>query len=123
MEPNESFEYTYSAPEQEEIRRIREKYLPKEPREEKLSQLRRLDAGVNRKATAAAIALGLISTLVLGVGMCCCLVWTELFLLGIPLGLLGIGGIALAYPVYQRVARRERERVTPEILRLSQELL
>ena len=27
---NNSFEYTYSAPRQEEIRQIREKYIPKE---------------------------------------------------------------------------------------------
>ncbi len=123
MENNESFEYTYSAPEQEEIRRIREKYMPKDEREQKLEQLRRLDASVTEKATALSLALGILSTLVMGVGMCCCLVWTEYFVLGIVVGCTGIGGIAAAYPVYKRTAEKERQRVAPEILRLTEELM
>lgn len=38
---NETFTYTYSSKQQEEIRNIRSKYLPKE--EDKMEQLRRLD--------------------------------------------------------------------------------
>lgn len=123
MANNESFEYTYSAPEQCEIRRLREKYSPKDEREQKLQRLRSLDASVGRKATAVSIALGVIGTLVLGIGMCCCLVWTELFLVGIPVGFIGIAGIALAYPVYKRTEEKERLRIAPEILRLTDELL
>lgn len=123
MENNESFEYTYSAPEREEIKRIQEKYLPREAREQKLETLRRLDEGVTRKAAAASVVLGTAGTLVMGVGMCCCLVWTQLFALGIVIGLIGILGIALAYPLYQRMVEKERARVAPEILKLSQELL
>lgn len=122
MEDNESFEYTYSAPEQEEIRRIRDKYLPGDPREEKLAQLRRLDADVSRKAARAAIGLGVVSTLVFGTGMCLCLEWRA-FIPGVLVGLVGIVGMALAYPVYRWVERRQRAKVAPEILRLSQELM
>ena len=46
---NKTFQYTYSAKEQEELKRIRSKYLTKE--EDKMAQLRRMDEGVNRKAT------------------------------------------------------------------------
>lgn len=120
MENNESFEYTYSAPEQEEIRRIREKYVPQE--ESKLDQLRRLDASVTKKGTMVSIILGTISCLVMGIGMCCCMVWTNLFFLGIPIGIAGIIGIALAYPAYQRITQKERERLAPEILKLAEEL-
>ncbi len=123
MANNESFEYTYSAPEQDEIRRLREKYSPKDEREQKLQRLRSLDASVGRKAATVSIVLGVIGTLVLGIGMCCCLVWTELFLVGIPVGLAGIAGIALAYPVYKRTEEKERLRIAPEILRLTDELL
>lgn len=123
MENNESFEYTYSAPEHEEIKRIREKYLPKDEREQKLEALRRLDQSVTQKATWASVTLGTASTLVMGVGMCCCLVWTQLFALGIVIGVLGILGIALAYPMYRHIAEKERARVAPEILRLTQELM
>ncbi|MDO5153362.1 MAG: hypothetical protein Q4D50_08370 [Eubacteriales bacterium] len=123
MENNESFEYTYSAPEHEEIKRIREKYLPKDEREQKLEALRRLDQSVTQKATWASVTLGTASTLVMGVGMCCCLVWTQLFALGIVIGVIGILGIALAYPMYRHIAEKERARVAPEILRLTQELM
>lgn len=77
MENNESFEYTYSAPEREEIRAIRDKYLPKDPRQEKLARLRQLDASVTRVAAIAAIALGTVSTLVFGIGLCLCLRWSA----------------------------------------------
>lgn len=123
MENKESFEYTYSAPEQEEVRKIRDKYLPRDERETKLEQLRRLDRSVTNKANACAIILGVISTLVLGVGMCCCLVWTHLFVLGIVVGLVGMVGIALAYPLYKHITQKERERIAPEILRLTDELM
>lgn len=130
MDNNESFEYTYSAPEQEEIRKIREKYLPREERESKLEQLRRLDAGVTKKGTIWALVVGVLSSLILGIGMCCCMVWADvvwngvrLFWIGIPVGILGMIGMGLAYPLYRRVTEAERKRVAPEILRLTEELM
>lgn len=122
METNPSFEYTYSAQEQKEIKKIREKYLPPEERETKMELLRRLDAGVNQKATAWSLVMGILSTLVMGVGMCCCLVW-GIYALGIPVGVVGIVGVSLSYPVYSWIIRRERERIAPQILKLSEELL
>ena len=117
---NPSFEYTYSAPRQEEIKRIREKYLPKE--EDKMEQLRRLDDGVTQKATMASLVVGILSALVLGVGMCCCMVW-DLFVLGIAVGVIGIAGVVAAYPLYMRISAREREKIAPEIIRLTDELM
>jgi len=122
MEHKSMFEFDYSADEQEEIRKIREKYLPQEERQTKLDQLRRLDAAVCSKATAWSLVLGIVSTLIMGVGMCCCLVW-ERMVLGIPIGILGMVGMGLAYPVYLGVLRRERERVAPQILALTDSLL
>ena len=116
------FSYTYSAPEQEEIKKIREKYLPKE--ENKMEQLRRLDASVTRKATAVSLIAGVLGTLIFGTGLSCCLVWGEtLFVLGVILGVFGLIGIAAACPLYIRITRKERERLAPEILRLTEELM
>jgi len=42
----EVFEFAYSAKQQEEVQKIREKYVPRE--EDKLEQLRRLDASVTQ---------------------------------------------------------------------------
>lgn len=122
-DPN-AFTYNYSAKEQAEIKKIREKYAPGtvDSPEGKLERVRRLDAGVTQKGTAWALALGVIGTLVLGIGMCCCLIW-ELFFLGILIGLLGTLTLALAYPVYTLIIARERKRIAPEILQLTDELI
>lgn len=122
------FQYTYSAKEQTEINEIRKKYLPKET--DKMEQLRRLDAGVYRKGSVASLVLGIIGALIMGSGMS--LIMTDLgvklglaFVLvpGIIIGVIGLALVCAAYPIYIAVTKRERERVAPEILRLSEELL
>lgn len=122
MEPNETFEFTYSAPEQEEIRKIREKYQPPKERKSKMDKLRELDAGVTRKGTIVSIILGTISSLIMGTGMSLCMVW-GLMMPGIPIGVAGIAGVALAYPVYVKITEQEKKRIAPEILRLTDELM
>ena len=72
----ETFQYTYSARQQEEIQTIRKKYLPKE--QDKMEQLRRLDQKAAKKGTAASVAAGVLGCLLLGVGMCCTMAWTCL---------------------------------------------
>lgn len=123
MDNNQNgFQYTYSAREQAEVKRIRSKYMPKE--ENKMEQLKRLDASATQKATMYAIIIGVIGALVLGSGMSCCMVWADkLFIPGIVLGLIGMAVVAVAYPVYNRVLKKERERIAPEILRLTDELM
>lgn len=121
MENKETFSYTYSAKQQEEIKKIREKYVPKEA--DKMEQLRRLDASVTRKGTVISLVVGIIGALVLGMGMCCCMVWTDLFVLGIIVGIIGITAVLAAYPLYSFVTKREREKIAPEIIRLTDELM
>lgn len=115
-----SFEYTYSAPQQEEIKRIREKYLPKEM--DKMEQLRRLDRAATGKGTSAALICGILGALILGLGMSCVMVWNR-FLIGTVIGVLGIVPVVLAYPIYDRITKAEREKIAPEILRLTEELM
>lgn len=118
----ESFSYTYSAKQQEELQAIHKRYLP--PEEDKMEQLRRLDKSVTSKGTAAALIVGILSTLVLGFGMSCCMVWADkYFVLGVITGIAGLIGAGLAYPVYSRITKKERERLAPEILKLTEELM
>lgn len=117
----ETFEYTYSARQQQEIEQIRSKYLPKQ--ESKMDQLRRLDQSATKKGTAVAIFLGVIGCLLLGIGMCCTMVWAEQwFLPGIIVGMIGIGVVAIAYPVFNRITKKQREKLAPQILKLTEEL-
>ena len=122
-----SFSYTYSAEDQSEVENIRKKYLP--PEENKLEKLRKLDNSATQKAQAWAIAIGVIGTLILGTGMSLCM--TELSALlggaalfvGVAVGLVGLVLVALAYPAYNYVLKKERQRIAPEILRLTEELM
>ena len=123
-EKKETFTYTYSAKEREEIRKIREKYAPPEKGETPMEQLRRLDGSATREAAVVSLIVGIVSTLILGLGMCCTMVWGEtLFIPGILVGLTGLAGVIAAYPLYARMVKRKREKLAPEILRLSEELM
>jgi len=128
----ETFNYTYSAKEQTEIQNIRKKYETTTEREDKMDQLRRLDASVSSKATAAALAAGIAGALIMGFGMS--LIMSDLsgilgihqdvgMLLGIMIGIVGIVSVCLAYPLYNRTLKKEREKIAPEILRLTDELM
>lgn len=130
-EQNE-FSYTYSAKEQAELKRIREKYSPPTEAEDKMTRLRRLDASVTNTAQAVALIFGVIGTLILGFGMS--LIMTDLceilgshrdlaMVIGIIIGV--VGGILalLAYPIYNVIVRAKRKKLAPEILRLTDELM
>ena len=127
MEHNNHFSYTYSAQQQKEVEAIRKKYLPRQ--EDKMEQLRKLHAIPTQKAQAAAIAVGVIGTLIMGTGMS--LAMTDIsaalgqlaIVLGIVVGVAGMVLVALAYPLYNRLLKKEREKIAPEILQLTDELL
>ena len=132
MENKETFNYTYSAKEQEEIKAIRKKYIVSEQTEDKMAQLRRLDAAVYSKATTASLVVGIIGALIMGMGMS--LVMTDIgkmlevrsdlsIIIGTTIGLVGMAAVALAYPIYNGVLRKQRKKIAPQILRLSEDLL
>lgn len=122
MEDKETFYYNYSARQQTEVQKIRDKYIEKE--EDKLTKLRRLDQQVTRPGLIVSLLLGVVSTLVFGLGMCCTMVWTaDWFVPGIIIGVIGMIGMALSYPVYVKITRHQRKKLAPEIIALSDELL
>ena len=120
MENKQQVSITYSAEEQKEIDSIRAKYLPGEKKQPtNLDKLKKLDARVESKAMVSALSEGIISTLVLGVGMTCVLVWNQP-VIGVIVGIIGLAGAFFAWPLYQKVLVKEREKAAPEILRLSE---
>lgn len=130
MDHQENFNYTYSAKEQEEIKNIRKKYVAPIEEEDKMTQLRKLDARVNSKATSASLVIGIIGALVLGCGMS--LIMTDIgkslgtilpLIIGVVMGVIGIILVCLAYPIYNRTLKKERAKAAPEILRLTDELM
>ena len=132
MENNE-FKYTYSAKEQAELKRIREKYsAAPDEKEDKMEKLRKLDASVTNTAQAVALAVGIIGTLILGFGMS--LFMTDLsyilgsyqdkaMAIGIVIGIFGGIVASLAYPLYNAIVKHKRKKIAPEIIRITDELL
>lgn len=129
---NNGFQYTYSAKEQAELKRIREKYTPPTGEEDKMGRLRRLDASVTNTAQAIALIFGIIGALVLGFGMSLCM--TELaeilgpnrdmaMVIGIIIGVVGCVLVGLAYPIYNLIVKARRKRLAPEIITLVDELM
>lgn len=129
----ESFNYTYSAQQQEEVEAIRKKYLPtQETPEDKLEQLRKLDQQVTSKATMLSIIVGVVGALIMGTGMS--LAMTDIgsylgmsgnvgFVFGIVIGVIGMVVLGVAYPLYNKTLKEEREKIAPEIIRLTDELM
>lgn len=126
------FSYTYSAKEQVEVKQIREKYTAPTQSENKMERLRRLDAEVTKSASAVALVVGVIGTLILGCGMSLCM--TDIgallglqgnlsFVIGITVGI--VGGIiaGIAYPIYNAIVKAKRKKLAPEIIRLADELM
>lgn len=117
----ERFKLKYSAPENDELDVIRSKYVKKETKLTKMDELRRLDASAENKATAISLVVGTLGTLILGLGMSCAMVW-NLMALGIVIGVIGMLIAATAYPLYQRVLKKHRDRIAPDVLRLIEEI-
>ena len=119
---NKSFTYNYSAARNKEVESIRRKYMPHE--ESKLEKLKRLDYRVQMAGMIEGLCFGIIGALVFGVGMCFFLdVFAGAAWLTAILMICGTLLMIPAYPIYRRIARKTRAELTPEILRLSEEIM
>jgi len=71
-----------------------------------------------------ALIVGILSSLILGLGMSMIMVWGgDLMLPGILIGVVGLIGVVMAYPIHLTVTKREREKVASEVIRLTDELM
>ncbi len=122
MESNGIFKYSYSAEQNKEIEHIRNKYLIHEPT--KAERVQQMHKKVQRAGTIQSLTLGIIGCLIFGIGMCFFLeVFSAPLYIPIILFLIGIGLMAPAYPIYLKISRNAKEKLGPEILRLSEEIL
>lgn len=122
---DEKFEYSYSAPTEEErreIKNIRKSYIPEKESESKLEKLRRLDAKVKSPAMCVALTLGIVGTLIFGLGMTMVLEW-NIPIWGVFVSAVGAVVAGLAYPVHKAVFNGSKNKYGEEIIKLSEELL
>lgn len=124
MEKDMTFSYNYSAKENKEVLEIRQRYLPKS--ESKLEELKRLDKSVQDAGVMEGLCVGIIGALIFGTGMCLGMqvIGSGIFciVLGILLGIMGVGVMIFAYPVYRNVFGKAKEKYAPRILELTEEL-
>ena len=119
---NNIFTYQYSAARNREVERIRAKYLPRE--ESKLERLKKLDGRVQTAGMVESLSVGIIGCLVFGIGMCFGLdVFGGADWLSVLFCVVGAAVMAPAYPIYRRIAKKTKEKLVPEILALSDEII
>lgn len=80
-----------------------------------IAQLAQLEGEKTSRARAVALTMGIVSALVLGVGMCCTMVWQSFFVLGVVVGIIGIAGCIATWIVYRSNVRRDADHVAPRI--------
>ena len=125
MSEKKRFEYTYTAPTEQERREaeeIRKRYAPITEQESKLAQLKSLDAKVKKAPMIWALTLGILGTLIFGGGLSIILE-TEMLIVGMVVSVVGLVPITLAYFVHRYLMERGKKKYGAEILRLSEEIL
>lgn len=119
------FTYNYTAPTQDERREIEDikrKYGSPVKERNKLEELRRLDGKVKNPPAILGLSLGIVGTLIFGVGLTMVLEW-KLLIWGIIVMAIGCVPIATAYPAHNFLFEKNRKTYGDEILKLSEELL
>ena len=100
-------------------------YTPKDT--SKVVALRKLDAKAKLPATVFTYTLGVIASLILSVGMCLSMKvigsgTTAMFVLGIILGVIGIAGVSVNYPIYKMLLANGKQKYAFEIMELAKEI-
>lgn len=100
-------------------------YAPKDT--SKVLALRKLDARAKLPATVWGYTLGITSSLIFGTGMCLAMgqignASPGSFVLGIIVGLLGMAGMGINYPLYKRILTKGKQKYAYEIVELAREI-
>lgn len=100
---------------------IAKEYAPKDT--SKLVALRKLDHKAKLPATIFAYGCGIVSALVFGTGMCLSMqVIGNSMVGGVILGIIGMIGCGVNYPIYQRMIDSGKKKYAYEIMQLAKEI-
>lgn len=104
---------------------IANEYAPKDT--SKVVALRKLDRKAKAPAHIFAYTFGMIMALVLGIGMCLSMNVigdgsAAMMVLGIVLGIVGIAGVSVNYPVYKKILKNGKQKYAYEIMQLAKEI-
>lgn len=125
MNSEDNFKFSYAAPseqERREIESIKRQYMPASEKEDKLEQLRNLNKKVFQPSQIISLTVGILGTLIMGIGMAMVLEW-QVMVWGIIVGIIGMAIAAVSYPIYRAVLARFKRKYAQKIIELSDELL
>ena len=100
-------------------------YAPKDT--SKVVALRKLDDRAKLPATIFTYTFGIIAALVTGVGMCFSMNvigsgTTTMFVLGVIVGIVGLAGMGINYPIYKKMLAKGKQKYAYEIIELAKEI-
>lgn len=100
-------------------------YAPKDT--SKVVALRKLDKRAKLPANIFTYSLGILSALVFGIGMCLGMRVigsgsTASFVAGIIIGIIGMIGMGLNYPIYKKLLEKGKQKYAFEIIQLAKEI-
>ena len=103
---------------------IAKEYAPKD--NSKIVALRKLDRKAKLPATIFTYTWGIISALVLGTGMCFAMQVLGSgiidMIIGIIVGIIGIVGCSINYPIYKKMLENGKKKYAYEIVELAREI-
>ena len=103
---------------------IAKEYAPKDS--SKITALRKLDKKAKTPATIFTYIFGIISSLILGTGMCFAMQVLGSgiidMLIGIIVGVIGMIGCGINYPIYKKMLERGKKKYAYEIVELAREI-
>lgn len=104
---------------------IANEYAPKNT--SKVVALKKLDRKAKSRAQIFAYSFGIIMTLFLGVGMCLSMnvigsSTAFSMTVGIIVGIIGIAGVCVNYPIYKKLLASGKQKYAFEIIQLAKEI-
>ena len=89
--------------------------------------LRKLDKKAKLPATVFTYTFGIITALITGVGMCLSMKvigsgTTSMFVLGVLIGIIGLLGMGVNYPIYKKLLLQGKQKYAFEIMELAKEI-
>ena len=103
---------------------IANEYAPKNA--SKVLALKKLDRKAKRKANVFAYTFGTLMALVLGVGMCLSMgvlgSGSTMMTAGIIVGVIGLIGVGVNYPIYRNLLEGGKSKYAFEIVQLAKEI-
>ena len=100
-------------------------YAPKDT--SKVVALRKLDKKAKMPASVFTYTIGIISALVFGTGMCLAMgqiggQTAVSFVAGIIIGVIGMAGMGVNYPIYTKLLEKGKQKYAFEIIQLAKEI-